>query len=142
MDNELAKYILSELASIRFYKKRIKELEDTLDEIAQEIYDIQTPSSPSGGDGVKISAHRDKASIVNEKLTDEQNCIADKNHMITCLTKANAYMTKLLLVCDEQDTYFVKDYVKDVPRSTMRDRYGYSHPYDHMIRLIKKIKTY
>lgn len=142
MDNELEKYILSELTSISFYKKRIKELEDKLKEISQEIDDIQTPSSPNGGDGVKISAHRDKASIVLEKLTDEQNCIADKNHMITCLTKANAYMTKLLLVCDEQDTYFVKDYVKDVPRSIMRDRYGYSHPYDHMIRLIKKIKTY
>lgn len=139
MTDEKAAYILHELKSISYYEKQIDELDRLMKEISQRIVDIQTPSCPNGGDGVKAENHVNKSSIVNSLLSDEQGFYEERTHYNNSLVRANAYYTKLKLVCDTNEISFVNDFVKGESYQHLSYKHGYENVYRTMIGMIKRI---
>ncbi len=140
MTKEEAKYILHELKSINYYTHKLFELECLLKDLAQQIVDVQTPSSPSGGNGVKVENHKDKTSIVNSLLSDEQTYNAEYNFLLSCKQHAEAYRIKLMTACDPKDKLFCQDYIDGMPYGKINAKYNTSNAYDRIIRLIRQIQ--
>ena len=140
MTKEEAKYILHELKSINYYTHKLFELERLLKDLAQQIVDIQTPSSPNSGNGVKVENHKDKTSIVNSLLSDEQAYNAEYNFYLSCKQHAEAYWIKLMTACDSKDKSFCQDYIDGMPYDKINAKYNTSNAYDRIIRLIRQIQ--
>ena len=140
MTKEEAKYILHELKSINYYTHKLFELECLLKDLAQQIVDIQTPSSPNSGNGVKVESHKDKTSIVNSLLSDEQAYNAEYNFYLSCKQHAEAYRIKLMTICGPIDKSFCQDYIDGMPYDKINTKYNTSNAYDRIIRLIRKIQ--
>ena len=133
-----AKDILYQIKNIKRFKIIIKNLEDSLLDIQREIYRIQEPSCPNGGDGVKIENHPDKYFIVNDLISQEMQLIQEKNEYQTRIEKAEAYLKATLIACDSVEREFFSDLVDGEGYSTLINKYGYENPYRTAINLIKK----
>lgn len=134
-----AVYILQELKSIRYYRNKLKEIRILLQDLTDQINDIQTPHSPLGGEGVKIENHKEKSTIVNGLLSDEQALTDEQAFYIKCLARAEGYYKRLQLVCNDNERAFSEDFVNGEPYRHLEYKYGYSNVYDKMIRLISRI---
>lgn len=139
MTREDAVYILQELKSIRYYRNKLREIRILLQDLMDQINDIQTPHSPLGGEGVKIENHKEKSTIVNGLLSDEQALMDEQAFYIKCLARAEGYYKRLQLVCNDNERAFSEDFVNGEPYRHLEYKYGYSNVYDKMIRLISRI---
>lgn len=139
MTREDAVYILQELKSIRYYRNKLKEIRILLQDLTDQINDIQTPHCPLGSEGVKIENHKEKSTIVNGLLSDEQALMDEQAFYIKCLARAEGYYKRLQLVCNDNERAFSEDFVNGEPYRHLEYKYGYSNVYDKMIRLISRI---
>lgn len=139
MTREDAVYILQELKSIRYYRNKLEEIRILLQDLTDQINDIQTPHCPLGGEGIKIENHKEKSTIVNGLLSDEQALMDEQAFYIKCLARAEGYYKRLQLVCNDIERAFSDDFINGEPYRHLEYRYGYSNVYDKMIRLISRI---
>lgn len=141
MRKEEASYILHELKSIRYYRIKINELNKELKDVADKIVDVQTPKSPTGNTGTSTN-RKDKASIVNALLTDEQELIRVKNYYEISLSMAIQYLDNIKKICECSEWQFVSDFinVKNTNEYLIRKHY-YRNPWKKMISLIIKAES-
>lgn len=139
MTREDAVYILQELKSIRYYRNKLEEIRILLHDLTDQINDIQTPHCPLGGEGVNIENHKEKSTIVNGLLSDEQALMDEQAFYIKCLARAEGYYKRLQLVGNDNERAFSEDFVNGEPYRHLEYKYGYSNVYDKMIRLISRI---
>ena len=139
MTREDAVYILQELKSIRYYRNKLEEIRILLQDLTDQINDIQTPHCPLGDEGVKIENHKEKSTIVNGLLSDEQALMDEQAFYIKCLARAEGYYKRLQLVCNDNERAFSEDFVNGESYRHLEYKYGYSNVYDKMIRLISRI---
>lgn len=138
MTNEEAAYILHEMKSINFYEHKLVELRCLLIDISERIESIQMPSCPLGGDGTKIDNHKEKSSIVNSLLSDEQMYVEERNYYSLSLSKANGYVAKICTCSTSIENEFLRSYIDGWSQDKMRRVYGYANPYQSVLALIKK----
>lgn len=138
MTNEEAAYILHEMKSINFYEHKLTELRCLLIDISERIESIQMPSCPLGGDGTKIDNHKEKSTIVNSLLSDEQMYVEERNYYSLSLSKANGYVTKICTHCSLRENQFLQSYIEGWSQDKLRRVYGYANPYQSVLALIKK----
>lgn len=138
MTNEEAAYILHEMKSINFYEHKLAELRYLLIDISERIESIQMPSCPLGGDGTKIDNHKEKSSIVNSLLSDEQMYVEERNYYSLSLSKANGYVAKICTYSTSIENEFLRSYIDGWSQDKMRRVYGYANPYQSVLALIKK----
>lgn len=139
MTREDAVYILQELKSIRYYRNKLEEIRILLQDLTDQINDIQTPHCPLDGEGVKIENHKEKSTIVNGLLSDEQSLMDEQAFYFKCLARSEGYHKRLQLVCNDTERDFSEDFINGEPYRHLEYRYGYSNVYDKMIRLISRI---
>lgn len=137
-----AKDILYQIKNINRFKMIIKNLEDSLLDIQREIYRIQEPSCPNGGDGVKIENHPDKYFIVNDLISQEMQLIQEKNEYQTRVDKAEAYLKAVRFICDQKELEFVTDFFDGMYYKSLSIKYGYENPYEKVLSLIKKSEKF
>lgn len=141
MTDNKAKYILHEIKSIQRYECIIREIENDLKEINQQIKTVQEPSSPSGKSGPKIENHKDKSSIVNALLSDEMQIINEQKEFKERKAKAEYYLASLKLVCDASELTFIDAFFfRHYSYEKLTIVYGYENPYKKVIDLIKKVE--
>ncbi len=139
MTREDAVYILQELKSIRYYRNKLEEIRILLQDLTDQINDIQTPHCALGGEGVKIENHKEKSTIVNGLLSDEQALMDEQAFYFKCLARAEGYHKRLQLVCNDTERDFSEDFINGESYRHLEYKYGYSNVYDKMIRLISRI---
>ena len=137
-----AKDILYQIKNIKRFKIILKNIEDSLSDIQNEIYRIQEPSCPNGGDGVKIENRPDKYYIVNDLISQEMQLIQEKNEYQTRIEKAEAYLKAVRLVCDPRELEFVSDFFDGMYYKSLSNKYGYENPYEKVLYLIKKSEKF
>ena len=133
-----AKDIFYNIRNIKRFKIIIRNINDSLFEIHRKIYQIQEPSCPNGGDGVKIENHKDKYFIVNELISEEMELIKEKQEYLDKVSKAEIYLSKLKDVCDESEFEFINELADGANLRDISRKYGYENPYRKAINLIKK----
>lgn len=137
-----AKDILYQIKNIKRFKIILKNIEDSLSDIQNEIYRIQEPSCPNGGDGVKIENHPDKYYIVNDLISQEMQLIQEKNEYQTRIEKAEAYLKAVRLVCDPKELEFISEFFDGMYYKSLSSKYGYENPYEKVLYLIKKSEKF
>lgn len=137
-----AKDILYQIKNIKRFKIILKNIEDSLSDIQNEIYRIQEPSCPNGGDGIKIENHPDKYFIVNDLISQEMQLIQEKNEYQTRVNKAEAYLKAIRLICDSKELEFVSEFFDGAYYKSLSSKYGYENPYEKVLSLIKKSEKF
>lgn len=140
MTHEEAKYILGEMQNLQFYTNKVNELWQLLNDLSEHINDVQTPSSPNGGNGVKIENHADKASMVLSLYSDEILLVDEYQMFLKRKQCAEAYRQSLLDACEDSDIPFVTDCIKRIPYRVLNDKYYIANSYAKIIRMIQKMK--
>lgn len=133
-----AKDILYNIKNLQRLKSIVRNIDEMLLHITEEIYRIQEPSCPNGGNGVKIENHLDKSYIVNDLISQEMQLIQEKNEFQNRIEKAEAYLKAVRFICDPNELEFVSDFFDGAYYKSLSSKYGYENPYRKMIDLIKK----
>lgn len=137
---EKARYIVREIRNIRSYRRIIDDLNQELKDNERKRRELQVPHSslgaekvaptvsPKGIGGILMDSYGEDTELENERAKFE---IRKK--------EAEDMKSHFMIRCPVRDKPFASDYLNCVPYEVMRRKHHVSHPYRHMIELIKSV---
>ena len=131
-----AKYIVSEVGRLHYYKKRIDAYQDEIDQITNQMLMLGEPKSPNGKEGIGARGNEvsDKTRVFNTLITRKMEIEKRQAEFIRRKQTAESYKEQLLR--SEYATY-VQDFIQARDRRALSEKYNVTNPYDRMVRIVR-----
>lgn len=138
MNYSEAKYIVTEISRIPFYRTSVNNYQKLIDDLQFKIDNLTTPSSPNG----KVSIGEAKGNAINDytehmlSLVTEQSAVEwEKKFYQWALKKAEGYRDLLL---NGSNADYVRDYMTVRDKRELQEKYHVGNAYDRMVRIVKQ----
>jgi hypothetical protein len=136
MNYSEAKYIVTEMVRIPFYKVSVNNYQKAIDELQRHIDSLTEPSSPNGKEAIgeaKGNALHDYTEKLTEYVTEQAAIEWEMKYYVWSLRKAEGYRD-LLLKGENAD--YVQDYLNTRDKRELQTKYHVGNAYDRMIRIV------
>jgi len=136
MNYSEAKYIVTEIIRIPFYKTSVNNYQKLIDELQRQIDSLTEPSSPNGKESIgeaKGNAIYDYTEKLTEYATEQAAIEWEMKYYVWSLRKAEGYRDILL---KGENSDFVLDYISTKDKRALQEKYHVGNAYDRMIRIV------
>lgn len=133
-----AKYIVTEICRIPFYKQSVANYQKQIDDLQRMIDSLTEPSSPNGKESIgeaKGNALHDYTEKLTEYVTEQAAIEWEMKYYVWSLRKAEGYRDILL---KGENADYVTDYINTRDKRELQDKYHVGNAYDRMIRIVKQ----
>jgi len=133
-----AKYIVTEICRIPFYRTSVNNYQKLIDELQRQIDTLTEPSSPNGKEAIgeaKGNAVYDYTEKLTEYVTEQAAIEWEMKYYSWSLKKAEGYRDTLLR---GENADFVLDYMGTRDKRELQEKYHVGNAYDRMIRIVKQ----
>lgn len=137
MNYSEAKYIVTEICRIPFYKVSVNNYQKLIDELQRRIYSLSEPSSPNGKESIgeaKGNAVSDYTEQLLTLVTEQAAIEWELKYYVWSLKKAEGYRDLLL---NGENAEYVKDYMTVRDKRELQEKYHVGNAYDRMIRIVR-----
>lgn len=132
-------YIVHEARSIPYYEMKVREIDDTLQRLSDELLIIGGTRCPQASDGIHSNCET-KDSRMLEVLSEEAYYEGLKKHYKNCLSLAKDFKAKLVNACDESwEKEFLIDFLKGWSYEKLKIEYGITNVYLTVRKIAKRI---
>lgn len=138
MNTKEARYIVTEMVRIPFYRTSVNNYQKLIDELQRQIDILSEPSSPNGRESIgeaKGNSVHDYSEKLTEYVTEQAAIEWEMKYYVWSLRKAEGYRDKLL---KGENADYVQDYLKAKDKRELQEKYHVGNPYDRMLRIVKQ----
>lgn len=131
-----AKYIVTELSRIPFYKTSVNNYQKLIDDIQFKIDTLSEPSSPNGKESIgeaKGNSIADYTEVLTTLVTEQAAVEWELKFYALALIKAEGYRDRLF---KGENADYVRDYLSTRDKRTLQDKYHVGNAYDRMLRIV------
>lgn len=133
-----AKYIVTEICRIPFYRTSVSNYQKLIDELQRRIDELTEPTSPNGKEAIgaaKGNTPTDYTEKLTEYVTEQAAVEWEMKYYVWSLRKAEGYRDILL---KGENAAYVQDYLNTRDKRELQEKYHVGNAYDRMIRIVKQ----
>lgn len=132
-------YVLHEIRNMDYYNVRLREIEETLERLSDELESCGSPHCPLGNTQPS-GAGKPVASRMNEIISEESWYLGLKKHYGNCLFLATRWYEEILEACDTtNEKRLIEGFVNGDSYNKLMNEYHITNVYLTISRIVQRI---